>query len=1339
MLLLFILLVLFLLRTMSVSAVQLDNDPLTLISVASLEHPSSANNTFFKQTLPTPQNLLSDSDNPYASPDHDLDLSDDGQGGFTAYVYTPKGFLEAIYDPASPTWSFNSSNKNAWKTFSAAGNLSSYLYLGGSRQDPLPVSNIHKIVLMNSIDITQADDITARNYSINRPRMGETHGTGVNGYLSYKFVSIRHDNLTITGLSSDSIHRYWLNMGFNNLALTGINYRNPNPLDSPYKENWTIEDLDIYGTTFWGIVSSNTGDASNYENPDLKNSGLHGGYSWITYKDISYTGSQLAWTGNGTSGVTIQGDVTVHSTDSYKSPGSNYIWECEGGGNQQNFQVDRIVFGSQCHYTGYTYDGQCLFLTGKATFESDSHVDLYPHGSTPELPLDGYGSNCSGMSWGIYMYTQNRDTPATIDMKGSAVLNIHCKGKDDPNAEHQSSIDQPCGAINMDASDAKLNYYQVKGEAYPQINIDSDGPIIDNRPLVFFASGTANLSHGSFTITAYNLGKYNNTTRNNQHGGLMYVGAGMNINVKTGGNFQLAVGDKNNDADSPINLLYSAGAMNILINNPENVSLDLNKHQSANSALVYVNNGNTITIPANYPVSQMGGVSFPVAQTVATSSGADIKVYNTRIKASGDTGRINDTGTINGETIGFQTPEDVNVGMNSDGAIRVQRLTLPFTHNLLAPLLYLNGGKIIQAPKKDLDFLRTAMMKMLGKEFRYIQFSDLPSPSLELSRNSSVIYPNQGQYILNAQAGGDTWENNNNVESQKFVPTPPRVHLRIHHEDGSVTELGTVDNSAYEAKQKTNSDLSGPSSQLVSSVTPNQLEDNQGNFNPVISNGTGGFQDSPTVGKKVDASPKYLDDSLVTWDNGRWDPSKVDNHTLKFDLQAVLKKYYENNPQAPKIHFKATDQIWTSLVANYQEDMYSITYICNLSLHVREDRQYLLGDDIQVPIQYYDGDDNFNSKTPELSITNGQIDGKALKGDISPITMKLKSLEKKDFKIGTAQEVGQHEFTFKAHDNATPSNYAYDENNNNIASGGDNYHWHYTVLNFPRYKGIKTINNAPVQEAQHKIKDGDYQVQTTFEPQFKRPLHQIFITQGDGDLNITKNTGAKIRAYYLDQNNKKVPAPITKDFISGQHYIAKDFGWSTGDFPAGTVFEVTQPITIKNAAVSPVAIDSDTLTTVSNDGTVQDLGTSNTLNYNTDGSVVLIVPTQIDYGNNVINTINNADKLPIKKLDGTLSIINGTSSEQSVQLKASLFSLLGDDFLDKNLKYQDGSHNIPLSNFEYLAELNNNSMDNISDTWFDRSNGKQVQGPFLYIPNTLSHVTQKHSAKLIWTLTFGPN
>lgn len=250
-------------------------------------------------------------------------------------------------------------------------------------------------------------------------------------YYRYKYVNIRHDNLTIEGKNltteNNSSKHPIISMGYNDFAL-GCDGTGGKLSDKvQYKEDWTVKNLNIYDTDYYGFVSCNTGLAVNRQiansksgdpdptNPkntltaerisDAKNGGL-GGYSWIIYEDDNFIGSQFAWTHDGTSGVTIKGTVRVNSVYSYKLPAemnSNYIWQTDSSGNQQNFQVDQLVFDKDSHFYGSTYDGNVLQLTGSVKLMPGATVDLYPHGYYGNGLVGPEDSNLY-LGWGSLFY-----------------------------------------------------------------------------------------------------------------------------------------------------------------------------------------------------------------------------------------------------------------------------------------------------------------------------------------------------------------------------------------------------------------------------------------------------------------------------------------------------------------------------------------------------------------------------------------------------------------------------------------------------------------------------------------------------------------------------------------------------------------------------------------------------------------------------------------------------------------------------------------------------------------------------------------------------------------------
>ncbi|RHW46500.1 hypothetical protein DS832_05740 [Bombilactobacillus bombi] len=1379
--------------------------------------PSLQRNTQAPQITTIDTGVLLDFDrivpedkNPYSNVKNDLTLYYDEDGGYIAEVYTPNGFLDAVYDPAALAYNPNSPNTNPnwspkdWKNHISELQLGSWStnLPGGS------FSNIHKIILAKDINM---DDIDASNnpYSINLPS-GGSKGTGiVNGTSNYRYVHVRHNKLDIDG------NQHYINMMNLNIALCGTRNRSPEENDISYKEDWTVENTTVYSTTYWGYLSANTGLASNYEDPKLRESGLNGGYTWFTYKNMNFVGSQFAWTGQKTTGVSIEDNVNVNTCYSYTVPNDNHIWRAQGGGNQQNFEVDRVIFKSGCHYTGYSFNGVNMELTGKATFEDDSIVDLYPHGTGPE-------HQAQGMSFGIYMPgSGNQDS--VIEMNGNSKLNIHCDS-DDPNPiqnktmpnvpdaaeENHPQYQFPCGAIDMESSKAQLVFNKVKDKPSPQINIDSHGQIFNNKALVYFSSGDAELANGTFNMKAYDLGKYDTSSGSNG-GGLMNVGTGMLINVRHGGNFNLEVANDNHSANHPLNLLYAQGKIHVNIVNPANVTLNLNKDPCNASALVYADgrNSNVITLPndmtmGSYTIPKDTNIVIPkgINSLLSSDSNSDIEVYNSKIRAYGNNSPTTENDGVNGVKIAGPkgSSEDVYIGADKDGGpVRVEKLELPFTKNLIDPLLYADGTKIVQAPDStSLKPLKDAMFKMLGKEFRYINLSDLPGPNIKLEDDSKNIYPNRKDPTtkISGVSGGDEWQDYNGFTlpnspfcsdklHKEFLPSIPLIRVQVKRPKTGVTQpkndidydyfdLGTEVNTDT-AEQKANSNVKVPTlSELVNPVTPNILDDELGNMKLLDANGKNpnpnlgkAIQKYPSVGdeknpnKTIDGFekliPKYLpidngSNGGVIWDNGSWNYDLNGTgaylgykHKLSYKLNLLLDNYNKNHPSTP-IYLRSTDQILTSVTTNFQSSPSLVTYIRNLSLSVLNDeKKFLIGDDIKMPLEYYDGDEHDLDPNNAHLIVTGNIDDNN-ETITAQLPLDINHANQNAWKIKTAQstDVGSHKLSFTAKDNANPPNFAYDNSKNTETTNnnGDTFTWHYSVLNLPSYVGNTKITDNPY-ESKAQLLNGDHKLVTTFTPKADAPVHSILINHDSQQdtTNWTDMGSDKITAYYTDAvTNEKITVTRNLDNANlNKVYDPTYFGWNNmRDFPANTTFIVKRNINVNSGRNDSIAIGGDIITSQDAQGNKVNLGISNTLKYNISGSITLEVPDNIDYGS---YPITRSGEIHIKKISKSLKIINDTSDSQSVQLIAAISSdNPTDDFLSKHLYYKDEDGNHALNNYKVYENTslapNVPNGYSISDKWGVRSN--QKSGPIIDL-STSPNILGKHKSQVTWTLTFGPN
>ena len=1291
--------------------------------ITDLETTNFNKNYFFQKLpeLPSKRDkILQGADNPY----DDITLSEDDNGNITAKVTTFKGLIEAICDPANPDWRLTTN----WKS---DGSLFTDIRLnGGSRLNPLPVSKIHDIEIMNDLDIQNLDNETAKQFRFSKADLTKNaqndKGTSLLNYTSYKFISIRHDDLIING------NGHAINMGFNNFALEGINYRSPEVKGQPYKENWTIKNLTIYVSTYWGFVSCNTGAAVNRDlslsnigeidptDPsrklttvddeqrikDAKN-GLNGGYSWITYDNDNIIGAQVSWTNRGTTGVTILNNVTAKSLFSYRIPESfnsnNHIWYCEGGGTQQNFQVDRIVFGKNSKYTGSTWNGNALELTGKATLEDGSVVNLYPHGNSAE--------NKGILNEGVLINGSSSDS--TLILNGSAKLNIICD-TDDINSNVSSNDDgrnendksNPCGAFEMEGSNAKIIFNSNSDKDSPEVNMDSYGSMYSNSPLVYLQGGVANLAHGKFSVHAHNLNSY--TTPGN--GGLIKFDNTMQINVQSGGDFNVDVADKNNDSTKPINLIYAV-TLNLSIMNPKNVSLDLRNDNCKNSALVYIYNSTPQTIHA----------------------------YDTRISALGNSEPVsgsNIPGTL-GNTNGGK---DVSLGMEKP--LRVQTLELPFIYSAINANMYLNNTAKIQAPGATLDELKGDMAEMQGKEFRYVHLSDLPGPVISsiphLSRPSTRK--------ITGNVTGDQWQNINDSASPKgeeFIPKPPLIRVQLQHHNETtgldeITDLGTVVNDK-EAYQKENSD---PQDITKVPVSPNKLKSSSLDV------------DDKNIGQPINNDsdePKYLNSEKgdITWS---------DSHNFSYDLDTLLTNYNKNHSNST-LSLKPNDTIKTSAVTNYQETPIQDTRISNLDLEKGDEptEPFLLDDQVQMPFKYLDTESK--AKKLYLSGTIYQL----VTDDAGNTTNKaISSFTKKEFDINKPGEWITGYLTLP---DATKNsgNYVVEFNGtddlNNVSSTGkdEDLYWKYQVSPLPKYNGKKVLNDhttGDTTKPSNIVTNLHYNVTTTFEiansSNSQNLSNVMFSHYGSDDAGITDDdSDYTLTASYIDDKGQITNKQLKSDFkYNTTYYTPGDFGINQGTFPKGVKFTITRNILVKKKAKDDtdklVKIGADQMYSKEGDNKVGTLlSTSNSIGYNSIGSIVLNVGNKpIDYGTNPVAVPLKKERVFFipKTQDPKVSVTNNTPYSQPIILTAQVD---GDTSgLNNWLYYRktegnaDDSDTLMTNKVTVFHDsVGTNVPQNISSSWFNPKTGEQVTGPILKLGQNSSPTPGKYSTKITWNLT----
>ena len=1362
------------------------------------------------------ESILQGADNPYNPIDIEITNDNDGSGNKTALVHNEKGLLEAIYDPASPTWN----STTDWKTaFNNNGGLVSYLGLGNRAPKAInPVSDIKTIKIDHDINMATIDDLLAKNYQINRYNPGKEAGLGDSDYNSYKFVQMRHDNLTIDA------QNHILNMGFNNFALQGKTNSN-----NPYKEDWLIKNAEIYGSTFWGFISCNSGKAINHDiaqltvkdhdptsnDPnklltqdqiDSAKSGYNGGYSWITYKDDTYTGSQFSWTGSGTSGVTIAGTVVARSLYSYTVPNesSQFVWTTQSDGDQQNFQVNRVVFAKNSRFVGATYSGDCLDLNGtagnagKATLESGAKVDLYPHGS-PDLktPED----NDMYIGWGFIF----KGPGTSLDLYGDSQLNLHCDNHDGNDLislsdDGHSVIWQPgvtneqekttgaglhskssyiAGGLDMTSSTSAIAYHETRADddskkiLSPEINIEGKGPVYGNHPLVNFAGGNAQLSHGKFSIKATNLNNQEDVNNNNKiihytnnssqnTGGLMAVtGSNTRIEVKTGGDFSISASNDKDDyvTDSPVNLLYLGNGALVNLMNPKNVSLDLRNNNSLASALVYSYSNSKIN--AYDTRIQAYGDNDAQQSGIGVGTNWDSQITNDRANDFMDAYNKNYNTNYKYHnrqviSLGMQGNDSLSGSINDavykKEPIRMQTLTLPFYKYGIAFTNYLTqpADNVIQGHQTDLDLLKAAMVQMNGREFRYVRLSDLPGPTEDAVDKVGVPGASQiSQKDITGKVGGDYWANDDESDNTLFNPVPPLLRVQLKQKDSdSLIDLGTMPNSKA-AQEKTNDDLSDPG---VTEVTPNPIDsnrnvrtDDKGNYMIGTKITTGGDTSNP--------QPKYLDSSIVTWDKNGWskDTSSSENdpqHSFSYNLQEVLKNYNENHTDK-KISFQPGDQVLTSVVTNYQETPVQNTRITNLYLQKGDEPKtpFLVGDKVTMPFQYIDT----NPGASNLFLS-GTI--YKLVNDDGIITRKewctFNKQQVDDIKQSNDWETKTLDLPAKA--TSEPGKYVVEFNGiDNLYNAGpdDPVSWNYTVSNLPKYNGKKVLNDHTTGDTTKPgniVSNLHYTVKTIFEAvnTTNGTLSEVKFNHPDNsDINIEENSDYTLTASYIDDKGQTINKPLNSGFEYGkEYYIPDDFGIHQGTFPKGVKFTITHKILVNAEKKDGVQIGADQMYSTENGKDIL-LGTSNSIKYNSVGSIVLNVGNKpIDYGTNPVAVPLKKERVFFipKTQDPKVSVTNNTPYSQPIILTAQVD---GDTSgLNNWLYYRktegnaDDSDTLMTNKVTVFHDsVGTNVPQNISSSWFNPKTGEQVTGPILKLGQNSSPTPGKYSTKITWNLT----
>ena len=469
--------------------------------------------------------------------DYALEPDPDVPGGYIAYVSTPNQYLHAIYG-YSTTGDADPRNYDDLSTSNTTNNIKD--------------SNITKIVLMNNIDL-----VNAQENSVSNPTIKVTTANGMSEVPAWSQIlravaSSINTNGTYTGTTLDrylaikrpsnnntltiDANNHYINVG--NLNIRTINKKG-------FQTTICLENATIYNSSYYGFIK---------------------GYGTTTeiYKNINYFGAQFLYS-RGDVNIETYGTINAFSLRSYYVPNDNKQYNCQGNGNQQNMQAQNVDFGEDCIYNGYTYSGNVLELTGSATVHNGATVNLYPHtvtgtkgtdiGNNPE---NSYGSSTAG---GLYLRGGATDANAEPVLKIGKNATLNVKTNLD---SFKSEVNKIQPDVIKDAADdipMKTGYYtpgtalilsnkaskiQYVDHSNSEINLTSEGPL-SQYGLAYVQGGIVDIGEGSLIAKANNL--------DSKPANLIQLGSDGQVFINKNGTFNVAAPD----ATGVVNMVYSSG------------------------------------------------------------------------------------------------------------------------------------------------------------------------------------------------------------------------------------------------------------------------------------------------------------------------------------------------------------------------------------------------------------------------------------------------------------------------------------------------------------------------------------------------------------------------------------------------------------------------------------------------------------------------------------------------------------------------------------------------------------------------------------------------------------
>ncbi len=344
--------------------------------------------------------------------------------------------------------------------------------------------------------------------------------------------------------------------------------------------NLTYENIDLYGTVYYGVINTDVFLSSKQSN--------------ITFRNTSYTGAQLVYASDNTT-VTFQGKNTIKAVSSYISPVDGSIVSVSNSQQVLEFtgKNDYIIFDEGSIFEGSTFKDNVIRMTGNnsgITVKKGAIVTLIPHDN-------GTGKNGSA-EWG--------NKANGIYMSGSGVLTVEKGGTLNINAGEDSS--QGVAAISITDKNTIMN---INDGGTVNINVTGNisgyGGSGQSSNTAVYINGQLNTGYGaSFNVNGHDMGSFSGT--------LVQISGNAKL---LGSTFKIVLDDATSGTGSIV-LLDTGG--NVSIESPKDFLL----HLGTNSQAQWIKDGSFSLSKARLKTN--GTTTGPFKTISFTVSGGNVLV-----------------------------------------------------------------------------------------------------------------------------------------------------------------------------------------------------------------------------------------------------------------------------------------------------------------------------------------------------------------------------------------------------------------------------------------------------------------------------------------------------------------------------------------------------------------------------------------------------------------------------------------------------------------------------------------------------------------------------------------